>query len=77
MRCTRRQHHRSLDLLKHLLLLALLAGFFPAAHAQDDAADDWQVVDDHWYILEMAGSTAGWSNDIVSKRGNEIRTVNS
>ncbi len=67
---------RPIDFARHLLLLLLLTFMAAPAYAAQEQADDWQVVDDHWYILEMAGSPAGWSNDVVEKRGDLIRTIN-
>jgi len=75
MTIPRTADRRPIEFARHLLLFLLLSVLAPPALAQEQE-DAWEVVDDHWYILEMAGATAGWSNDVVEKRGDLIRTIN-
>ena len=52
-----------------LLLALLLALSWSVAAAQEAQPDQWEVVWEHWYTLELAGATAGWMHQTVSVSG--------
>ncbi len=61
-----RKHQRSVL----VLLVAALAGLVPAAAW----ADDWQLLEEHWYVVELAGHKAGWMNSSIHSDGERYRS---
>jgi hypothetical protein len=53
------------------LLLGLAA---PAVVAQEKSAS-WTTLEDHWYVLEIAGARAGHSHRLVQTDGDRYRTA--
>jgi transglutaminase-like putative cysteine protease len=39
------------------------------------AKDDWKVIEDRWYVMEMAGAKAGWMNAITEQSDDQYRTT--
>lgn len=60
-------------ILLAILLLALPA-VAQAPMAQEAATDDWRLVEEHWYVLEMMGQRAGYRHDIVHETDTRIRS---
>lgn len=57
----------------HALVLAALACLFAwplSAHS-----DTWTIAEEDWYIMEIAGSKAGWSSSIEERSETAIRTT--
>ncbi len=63
-----RKHQRSVL----VLVVAALAGLVPAAAW----ADDWQLLEEHWYVVELAGHKAGWMTTSVYSDGERYRSDN-
>ena len=61
-----RMHQRSVL----VLLVAALVGLVPAAAW----ADDWQLLEEHWYVVELAGQKAGWMTTSVYSDGERYRS---
>ena len=53
-----------------VLFVALFAQFFCAAAR----ADDWQLVQEDWYVVELAGYKAGWMNSSIHSDGERYRS---
>ncbi len=61
-----RTHQRSVL----VLLVAAPVGLLPAAAW----ADDWQLLEEHWYIVELVGHKAGWMTTSVYSDGERYRS---
>lgn len=64
-------------MLKHqrlvlVFLIAALVGFASKAAR----ADDWQLVQEDWYVVELAGHKAGWMTTSVYSDGQRYRSDN-
>lgn len=67
-----RDRHWTAICLWSLLLAASVA---PAYAQADNNVADWQLVQEHWYTVEMAGAKAGWMFDSVHSDGERYRTA--
>ncbi len=62
-------------MLKHqrfvlLLLVAALAGLVSRAAR----ADDWRLLEEHWYVVELAGNKVGWMSSSIHSDGERYRS---
>ena len=55
-----------------LLLIAALAGLVSSS----TRADDWQLLEEHWYVVELAGNKAGWMTSSIHTDGERYRSDN-
>ena len=56
------------------LVLVLLVGAVVGLVSSSARADDWQLVHEAWYVVELAGHTAGWMTTSVYSDGRRYRS---
>ncbi len=62
-------------MLKHQrLVLVLLVAAVVGLVSSSARADDWQLVEEHWYVVELAGHKAGWMTTSVYSDGQRYRS---
>ena len=62
-------------MLKHQrLVLVLLLGAVVALVSSSARADDWQLVQEDWYVVELVGHKAGWMTTSVYSDGQRYRS---
>ncbi len=45
-----------------------------ASAAEPTAGSDWRLVEEHWYVVEIADAPAGWMSVMVHSDGQLFRT---
>lgn len=53
--------------------MAALLGI--ALHAAGSPRAGWEVVEEHWYVLELGGDSAGYSSTVIESDGERFRTT--
>ncbi len=67
----------------HPSLLFLIFAVLPSLASAQEAATQpvspstWETVSEHWYILEMAGTQAGWMHALTESDGARYRTTSA
>ncbi len=64
-------------MLKHQrLVLVLLVAAVVGLVSSSARADDWQLLEENWYVVELAGHKAGWMTSSIHSDGERYRSDN-
>lgn len=61
-------------LKRQRLVLVLLVWAVVGLVSSLARADDWQLVEEHWYVVELAGHKAGWMTSSIHSDGERYRS---
>ena len=61
-------------LTRRRLVLVLLVTALAGLVSSSTRADDWQLLEEHWYVVELAGHKAGWMTSSIHSDGEQYRS---
>ncbi len=61
-------------LTRQRFVLVLLAAILAGLVSSSTRADDWQLLEEHWYVVELAGHKAGWMSSSIHSDGERYRS---